>query len=302
MKTKLFFISVSCFLLSLSFVSCGDDKEEVKDEKSEIVYDGKRATKLALNGVTIINTLTEVDGLLDGYIDVDQETSVALYKQNIDGILVFLKEIQDKNIVKLNTPDSLANNNFVLPTKAGVVEAFCYPHEVQFAHPIKLTLNTKEANGMDLVFSYHGKLGEGAEIREVKTDENGVYTDIPHFSYWVFNMNFNISVLETKEVSSEELSCKVDVSTVSDVVKTTYSANAGFATDTKNPFVVSFLRQWVGEDTSSEYSYEFEKPKNNGVEYFAYDQKVYVCSLTSGTKKFVFNVYGTPKPRHIRFE
>lgn len=293
MKKFGFLVSAVCMVLA-SLTSCFSSGGEIN--QSKIVYDGYRATKLILDGITKINAICEVGGLLKGYAEVDQETSVDLYKQNVDGLLVFLKEIQDKNISRLKDPESVIDESYIFPVSASVVQAFCYPHEVKFVHPVKLTVETQEANGMDLLFSYQGK---EQDFREVKTDDHGVYTDIPHFSYWVFKMNFSIDYLETTEKVSEVFSdeCLVASSTPR-IAK--YTASYGFDTETKNPFVYAFLKQWIGDTKTQDCTYQWTC-KVPGTEYYRYRQNVYSMRLTSGSHQFYFNVYGKPRPFQEKF-
>lgn len=288
MKKFGFLISAICMTLA-SLTSCFSSGGKMNE--SSITYDGYHATKLNLNGITIVQAICEVGGLLKGYAEVDQATSQDLYAHNVDGLLVFLREYEDKKLTQLKDPDFLVDKSFSYPTEAGVVEAFCYPHNVKFKNPIKLTVETDEAEGMDLIFSFQGK---ETDFSEVTTDSKGVYSEIRHFSYWLFKMKFTVNYLETQYIESNKFKSECRVVDKDNYQVSEYSADYGFKTDTKNPFVYYFLKQWVKFKNSEKFSFRWLCTEKPGTQYYHYVQPLYKMSLTSGTHTYYFDVYGKP--------
>ena len=241
-------------------------------ETSHVTYNGYRATLINTDSTTVANTINSVEEL-KGYFSVSKETSQDLLSKDIDGLLIYLRENDnDKSFGKLSDPDLVASKDYVFPTSASVINAFCYPHSISFVEPICLTTETPDAEGMDLVLDY---LGKGEETIAVTSDEEGLHANIPHFSSWLFKMNFKIEFVKTTMVTSEKFALPGKV----------FNVPIGFKTNTKNAFVNTFLKQWIGADTIAYYT--------NDVTVY-YEQPIYTLKLTSGTKEFYFDIYGTP--------
>jgi hypothetical protein len=295
MKKFSFLIVAMCMMFAGVLSSCFSSGGEI--EGSNVVYKGHRATKLNLDGVTTFYAICNVAGL-KGYAVVSQETSQDLYKRGTDGLLIFLNEKDDNKLKKLKTPESVADPSYTFPTSARVIEAFCYPNNKHFVDPVDLTVVTPEADGMDFEFYFQAQESDRCDVA---TDEEGLHTKVPHFSSWIFKMNFEIKLLEKKTVTSEELTTYCSLTNVVDDQKAEYEAPCGFKTETQNPFVTVFLKKWVGESSKSKFTHYYSCSSKPGTEVFCYDQTIYTLSLTSGTRTFVFDVYGTPTSRHLRF-
>ncbi|MBO4662929.1 MAG: hypothetical protein J5663_00780, partial [Bacteroidaceae bacterium] len=212
----------------------------------------------------------------------------------------------DKSFGKLSDPDLVASKDYVFPTSASVIEAFCYPHSISFVEPIRLTIETPDAEGMDLVLDYQGK---GEETIAVTSDEEGLHANIPHFSSWALRMGFNIECVGKKIITSGELkgqAIKEDGDWIYLERYADFNAPKGFRTKTDNAFVNAFLKQWIGADTIGVFTHHFllkcnfeSKPKTW---VYCYEQPVYTLKLTSGTKEFYVDVYGNPVPRTVKLE
>jgi hypothetical protein len=295
MKKFGFLISTMCVICAGLLSSCFSSGGEI--DGSHIIHDGVRATKLNLNDITVFNAICQVNGL-EGYAVVSAKTSQELYTKDIDGLLIFLREVKNPGVKTLKDPKSVLDANYAFPTEAKVIEAFCYPHSLTFAEPVKLTVKTADVDGMDFVLDY---LGRGKDTISVSSTSEGLYAELPHFSSWVFRMAFRIDFVETKWTTSGELTTECASKDPTKVQTAKYKAPAGFKSSTQNAFVNTFLKKWVGENTENEFTHEYHCSIKPGTEVYCYDQPVYTLKLTSGTREFYFDIYGTPVSRTLRF-
>lgn len=297
MKKIGFLINVLLLACTCFVASCFSSGGEIEQPNIPI-KNGQHGTKLDLDGTTYVQAVSHVLGL-EGYAVVEKEAAQALANKGWDGILIILEECDDPDVVQIKEPSLLTSNSFKTPQKAQVVKALCYPNLVSFPQsPINLTVKTKEAEGTLLSCSFNG-LDE--DVVDVTTDAEGAHAALPHFSEWIFTLFFDIQYVETKKIVSEELRAKCDVVNKIELIPADYTASYGYRTDVKNPFVVSFLKQYFGKSETIKATHYYNCTKVRGVEVYDYVQEIYVCNLISGKQSFRFEVYGKPVSRHIRF-
>ena len=224
------------------------------------------------------------------------------------GLLIVFEVNTDEKIAVLKAPEDVVNPNYAFPSSSSAIKAECRPKEAKFITPLDLTVYSAENNfdfeGMDFEFYYQGKGKESEEVREVEVKSDGLHTTIPFFGLtgrWYFKMNFDIRYVEQRVITSGELTAKCARTNTTDLQKAEYTAPRGFKTDTPNPFVVEFLKKWVGEQQEATFTHYYPCSVKPGTEVYHYEQTVYTLSLTSGTKTFYFDVYGTPVSKHDNF-
>ena len=306
MKKFSFLISATCMVGASLLTSCFSSGGEI--EGTNIKYLHYEAKPLNPTGVNTVHAECAVGGL-KGYAIVDEKTSQDLiYEQHIAGLLIVLETYKDGNLASLKAPENVVNPSYPFPNNSMVIKAECRPKEAKFMTPLDLTVygseNDMDFEGMDFEFYYKGKGKESDESREVEAKSDGLHTTIPYFGLagrWYFKMNFDIRYVEQKVVSSGELREKCARTNTTDLQKAEYTAPRGYKTDTQNPFVVEFLNQWVGEKKEATYAHYYSCSVKPGTEVYHYEQTVYTLSLTSGSKTFYFDVYGTPVAKHDNF-
>ena len=298
MKKKLYFIVCTLlFAFTSLLTSCFSSGGEI--EQPNVPSRGKlQGTRLDLNNTTYVVCQSEVLGL-KGHAVVEKETAQVLANIGWDGILIILEECDDQSLTPVKEPDEIVSGSFKFPKKAQVIKASCFPTLVKFPqNPIKLVVETTEADKTSLSCSFNGM---DVDTIGVTTDAQGAHVEIPHFSEWVFTLNFSIQYVETKTITSDELKVHCSEKNIIDKQYATYQAEYGYRTDVKNPFVLSFLKQYFGKVNTIQATHEYSCSQKPGDEVFNYTQNIYVCNLVSGSQSFRFEVYGKPHSHHIKF-
>lgn len=306
MKKFSFLISVTCFVGASLLTSCFSSGGEMPG--TNIRYKQYEAKFLNPDGVNAVHAECSVDGL-KGYAIVDEKTSQDLVnEQHIAGLLIVLETYKDENLKTLKTPEDVINPSYQFPTTSTMIKAECRPKEAKFITPLDLTVcgvdDDVDFDGMEFEFYYKGVGKESDDVREVEAKSDGLHTTIPYFGLsgrWMFRMNFDIRYVEQRVATSDELTAKCARTNTSDLQKAEYKAPRGFKTDTNNPFVVEYLKQWIGEQTEATYAHYYSCSVKPGTEVFHYEQTIYTLCLTSGSKSFYFDVYGTPVAKHDNF-
>lgn len=298
MKKFVFLLSTLIITCTCVLTSCFSSNGEV-DAPNIPQRDRIKGQRLDLNGTTHVDASSQTEGL-KGHAVVQKETARILVEKGWDGVLIYLEYCKDDDLTPLKDPSDLVSGKVKLPTRARVVQALCLPPLVSFpSHPIRLTVETTEAEGTSLSCSFNGM---GEDTLKVYTNKEGAYVDIPHFSYWVFSLNFTLKCLETRVETSAELSEHCSVTNTNEKQHVKYTSPYGYRTDVKNPFVLGFLMQYCGKSVTTTATHDYDCTKEPGTEIYKYDQNVYVFELCSGNQKFKFEVYDKPVSRHIRFE
>ena len=297
MKKFNFFISAACIVCTSVLTSCFSSGGEMPEGWVDIggyrvkIIDPERENK--------IDAICDVQGL-EGYAIVSQETSRELVSDHVKGLLILLGRVKDGSIKKLDNPELVTSSKYSFPTSASVIKADCYPHEVSFRRPLDLTVVTPDADGMNFDFCFRDNENDK---QNVSTDSEGLHTAIPHFSYWTFKMLINsIELVGTETIQSERMADECLIKDRDNVIVARYRAKYGFKAYTENPFVIEFLKQWVGEETEKQYEHQYWCREEPGTEFYHYEQPIYKLKLTSGDKEFMVDLYGTPTSKHDSFQ
>lgn len=297
MKKFVFLLSTLIITCTCVLTSCFSSDGEMT-EPNIPHRSGIHGVKVSLTDITHVDASSQTEGL-KGHAVVQKETARILVDKGWDGILIYLEYCKDDDLSPLKNPSDLVSGKVKLPTKAKVVQALCLPPLVSFpAHPIRLTVETNEAEGTSLSCSFNGM---GEDTLKVTTNAEGANVDIPHFSYWVFTINFNLKYIETRTETSDLLTVHCAETNRVDELRVNYEAPYGFRTDVKNPFVLGFLMQYCGKANSITGTHSYHCTKEPGVERYRYNQKVYVFELCSGSRSFKFEVYDKPVSEHVDF-